>query len=429
MPRVGRAATPAPAPFPETSSTVVISSDGDILIQIKDPTTLVDYCYRCSRHILRSASEYFNVLLDPVKFSEGIAIEASLQDLTRQYNDPATIPASELPKVVVTDVGNLPNGCVSTGTVVRLFFKILHHPYTTWPVLRTESVNLIALLSIVADRFSCLNTIAKYLIRQGLETTLLKDRKSATAHKIELENRQKLLAGLLFGFPDWVRQCSAALIVEGPTRTTSLDSSGDEEQERDMALWWRLPGGVEEELMSRREYVLDTLSSIQKHFVNLYISKQSQCRLGYNSSPQCDSYQLGEMIKFFCRKGTLRIESVFDPAPEELEPYSGNLNDIISKLKECPSYQIDKNHTHCGLRTRLLPILEGPRTPQPSLQVGLCFACWKEDKSKESWLENPSGNTWINAGGRFSGKGCRNHRETKAMYTAVKRDWTPVFAT
>ena len=246
MPRVGSVATPVPAPFPEaTSSTVVISSAGDILIQIKDPTTLIDYCYRCSRDVLRSASEYFNVLLDPVKFSEGIAIEASLQDLIRQYNDSATIPASELPKAIVADAGDLPKGCVSTGTVVRLFFKILHDPSTTWPVLRTESVNLIALLSIVADRFACLNTIAEYLISQGLETTLLKDRRSSTAHKIELENRQKLLAGLLFGFPDWVRQCSAALIVEGPKRTTILDSSEGEEQEGDNALWWRLPGGVE----------------------------------------------------------------------------------------------------------------------------------------------------------------------------------------
>ncbi len=243
-----RAGRPAPAPLLEaTSSTLVTSTDGDILIQTQDPTTHIDCCYRCSRDVLRSASEYFNVLLDPVKFSEGIAIEARLRDLKRQYNDSATIPASELPKAVVADVGELPKGCVSTGTVVALFFKILHDPSTGWPVPRAESVNLIALLSIVADRFACLNTIAEYLIRQRLRTTLLKDRKSATAHKNELVNRQRLLAGLLFEFPDWVHQCSAALIVEGPTRqaTTSLDSSEDEDQEGEDALWWRLPGGME----------------------------------------------------------------------------------------------------------------------------------------------------------------------------------------
>ena len=180
--------------------------------------------------------------------------------------------------------------------------------------------------------------------------------------------------------------------------------------------------------MCRRDYILQTLISIQKHFINLYISRQPQCRLGYSSSPQCDSYQLGEMTRFFSRKGTLRIDSAFDPAPEELEPYSGNLNDIIAKLKECPSYQIDNNHTHCGLRNRLISVLEGPRPLRPSFQVGICLGCWKEDKSKENWFENPIGGTWINAGERFWGRGCRGHRETKAMYTAVKRDWTPVYA-
>ena len=259
MPRVRRVATPAPAPFPEaTPSTVVIYNEGDILIQIEAPTTRTDHCYRCSRSILRSVSEYFNVLLDPIKFNEGIAIEARLQDLTRQYNDSATIPASELPKVVVTDVGDLPKDCVSTGTVLRLFFKVLHDPSTTWPVLRAQSLNLIALLSIVADRFACLETTGEYLIRQGLVTTLFKDRKATAPYKIELENRQRLLAGLLFGFPDWVRQCSAALIVEGPKRqSTGLDSSGDEDREGDDALWWRLPGGVEGAFLGSLTYDTD----------------------------------------------------------------------------------------------------------------------------------------------------------------------------
>ena len=240
MPRVRRVVKPAPAPSPE-ATTVAIFNGGDVLIQINDPFTDTDHCYRCSRDVLRDASEYFNVLLDPVKFSEGIAIEAKLSDLKRQYYDSATIPASELPKAIVADVGDLPKRCVSTGIIIKLFFEILHDPSTTWPpVPRSQSVSLVALLAIVADRFACLKTIAEYLIRQGLETTLLKDRKSATVPKTELENRQKLFAGLLFGFQDWVYQCSAALIVE-----RRLDGSENEEQEGDDALWWNIPGGIE----------------------------------------------------------------------------------------------------------------------------------------------------------------------------------------
>ena len=247
MPRVRRATTPAPGPSPKVApSTVAISSNGDVLIQINDPAIGNDHCYRCSRDVLRGVSEYFNVLLDPVKFSVGIAIEAKLVDLKRQYYDSATIPASELPKAIVTEVGDLPKGCVLTSIVVKLFFEILHDPSTTWPpVPRAQSVNLVALLAIVADRFACLKTIAEYLRRQGLETTLLKDRKSATAIKIELENRQKLFAGLLFGFHDWVYQCSAALIVE-----RRLDGSENGEQEGDDARWWNIPGGIEGALPS-----------------------------------------------------------------------------------------------------------------------------------------------------------------------------------
>ena len=122
------------------------------------------------------------------------------------------------------------------------------------------------------------------------------------------------------------------------------------------------------------------------------------------------------------------MESVFDPAPEDHEPYNGNLDDIVTKLMECPSYQIDSNHTHCGLRTRLMSILEGLRSPRPFRQVGLCLECWRRDKSKESWLENPVGGLWTNVGKGFSGRSCEDHNEIKAMYTATKRDWTPSFA-
>ena len=448
MPRIRRVATPES--FSDADPpTVSICNKGDILIHISDSHAQADHYYRCSREVLRRTSEYFNVLLDPVKFSEGIAVEERIQDLTRRYDSTATIPASELPKVVVSDVGDIPKAYNSSSTVIRLFFEILHDPSTPWPVPRAQSVNLIALLSIIADRFDCLNTTAEYLRRQGLETALLKARKSATAHKTELDNRQRLLAGSLFGFPEWVRQCSAALIIDGTRKqvVTNIHSSEDEERGRDEALWWRLPGGIEgtflsskldmsadhstEELEARRNYVLDTLSSIQKHFIDLYISRQPQCRLGYSSSPQCDSYQLGEMVRFFCRKGTLRFESCFDSARdcEEVEPYTGNLNDVIAKLKECPSYQIDGNHYHCGLRNRLMNILEGNRPLRPS-QAGICLGCWQEDKSGESWLENPTGGTWAHSAGESGewvyGRGCRAHRDIKAMYTAAKRDWTPV---
>ena len=54
-----------------------------------------------------------------------------------------------------------------------------------------------------------------------------------------------------------------------------------------------------DELVVRRDYVLDTLQSIALHFINLYSSTDQQCKLGYANSRVCDLYQLGEILKFF----------------------------------------------------------------------------------------------------------------------------------
>lgn len=227
----------------EHSEETVIAKHGDICLKVKDPWTGKECRYICSRTVLRRASDYFDVLLDPVKFSEGVAIEARLQELYKQYD--GSISSSELPTVAIADAGELPNASVSTCSVLRLFLRILHDPATPWPVSRSQSVTVVALLAIVADRFAAHGLIAAYLRKQLLDSTLLKDRKPTTAYKTELGNRQRLLAGIIFGFSQWVLQCSAALIIEGPKRwANTCSESGDEADEGD-AIWWRLPGGVE----------------------------------------------------------------------------------------------------------------------------------------------------------------------------------------
>ena len=180
-----------------------------------------------------------------------------------------------------------------------------------------------------------------------------------------------------------------------------------------------------EEIAFRRECVLDTLGSVQKYFIDLYTSRQPQCRLGYGSSPICDSFQLGEIIRFFSRKGLLYVDSAFAvSSAEENEAYSydGNIEDIIAKLKECTSYQIDSYHQHCGLRTKLLPVLE---SLWPLNQVWICLDCWRKDRCHEGWLESPHLGTWRWARKVRPSAGCQAHRDAKAMYTAVKRKWTP----
>ena len=225
----------------------VIATQGDVFLVIKDPRTGFDARYRCSRAALRSNSEYFNVLLDPTKFSEGIAVEAKMQELVKEYADFLAIPASKLPAVAVSDVCQLPKeACQPASTVIGLFFRVLHDTTTPWPKSRLHPINLVALLAILADRLQAIRPIREYLKSQKVETTLLRDRRMCTAHQLGIDNRQRVLAGIIFDFPTWVREYSAALILAGPKRpvTTNLES-GDDEEADDDALWWRLPNGVE----------------------------------------------------------------------------------------------------------------------------------------------------------------------------------------
>ena len=176
--------------------------------------------------------------------------------------------------------------------------------------------------------------------------------------------------------------------------------------------------------MARRNYALRTISSVQKHFVSLYCSKNIQCKKGYADSMNCDSYHLGEMVKFFTGKGTLGVQCMFTQSPTIDSVNS--LTDIIKSLKECPSYQMNTNHTRCGVRQRMMPILVTLETVE---KLGLCLPCWKANGVEESWLDSPFSGKWIwlkkPPRMRSPPLECAEHEILKEMYTAEERDWTP----
>ena len=172
----------------------------------------------------------------------------------------------------------------------------------------------------------------------------------------------------------------------------------------------------------RRAYLLETISSLQQHFINLYIFQPNQCKYGYDSSPACNSFQLGEMIRFFSRHDTLSLESTFCP-PQQSPAMRGNILELMATLRSCPGYQIDSNHAHCGIRARFISGLE---LIMPLAQVGICARCWAEDAEAESWEDSPVGGRWNYTPRSQSGQlfgGCEAHRKAKVMYTAEERDW------
>lgn len=173
--------------------------------------------------------------------------------------------------------------------------------------------------------------------------------------------------------------------------------------------------------------MLQHIASLQDYFLRLYSSREIQCKLNYDSSPQCDSFQLGEMIRFFTRKGTLSLQNTFVGSYEGTSSFNGDIGELLKTLKECPSYQIDRNHAHCGLRSRIIPRLAHMRL---WTEVGICLSCWKKTRADYSWLESPYREEW-----RF-GEDLKNsegspcgacHKRSKMAYTSLKKDWTRAY--
>ena len=152
-----------------------------------------------------------------------------------------------------------------------------------------------------------------------------------------------------------------------------------------------------DELLFRRDCVLETINSIQQYFWDRYTSRDRQCKLGYDSSAQCDSFQLGEMIKFFTRIKTLRLQGlIFDD--EEIVPFSEDIERLIGALRQCPAYQITPYHAHCGLRARLIPILDFIQSllssDAGSLSMGICADCWQNHRVDYAWCSAKRPISW-----------------------------------
>lgn len=148
----------------------------------------------------------------------------------------------------------------------------------------------------------------------------------------------------------------------------------------------------QEELHHRRHLLLRTLASIPSHFLTLYTTRSRGstrlCKLGYDSSSACDSFQLGEMVKFLVSKNLLFLTNFSSSSLEHVKDFAAvDVNSILTALKQCPNYQVDRNHTNCGMRTRLMPILEYVTSMLSATVVSVSLTGWKEDRKKVSWIK------------------------------------------
>jgi hypothetical protein len=155
------------------------------------------------------------------------------------------------------------------------------------------------------------------------------------------------------------------------------------------------------------------------------------------------------MIKFLTKKGLLSLIPFQATSPEDSdyiwpEPYAGDIENLIGLLRQCPSYQIDKNHGHCGLRSKILPPLDYIRDCIDT-GVGIKVMRWRSDRAAHTWIApeptTGKGRKPFIVGGEDNMKtfdftksksamemGANSFnvdQSAKSMFTAEKWIWTP----
>ncbi|KAI0137116.1 hypothetical protein BJ170DRAFT_604577 [Xylariales sp. AK1849] len=347
--------------------------------------------FRVDLEVLKKHSKYFDKLLSDTRFKEAKIIAAALTALSAKSIAPATADAKDLPWVRIVDDDEATRLAHRESAFADMI-RILHGRDV---VTGSATLDFVATLAVLADRFDCAAPVSKVL-SSGLRFKWpVTQRKPLAGEDVRMnrntENvlRQKILISWLLNQPARFQASTRELVLNGSCKWTSFPEDDDA---ADDATWWYLQDGLEQELQYRRDCVLNTIASVPRHFLALFLSRSRQCKLGYDSSAACDSYQLGEMLKFLTNKGLMFL---VDFSPSSLDSIADTsllqVDTILATLRQCPSYQIDKNHANCGLRTRMLPVLDFIKSLLSSNSVHLARLPWKNDRRRTAWLPAGAG--------------------------------------
>ncbi|CAA9960966.1 hypothetical protein CFE70_004346 [Pyrenophora teres f. teres 0-1] len=361
---------------------LVIAAKGDVIIDVAQEEGGQWFSYRVDSKTLQQNSRYFENLLSD-RFSEGQQLAKALEALALGgHGDMAHVSTDVLPHISIINVGRVAVAKVSSiRNLLADFLRAVHGLDLAVP---NPPIANVANLAVVADRFDAVACLSRYFQKKKyLQLLDAKARGKPSPSQSEERTRQRLFVGLLFDHPAWVTKYSKQLIMRDSVQWQPVV-----EEDHTKALWWDIPNGVEDELIQRREHILETINSLQAHFLKLYTSGERQCKLGYDTSIQCDSFQLGEMVRFFFKIDTVRLQGkIYD----NTEPtyYLGDIDRLLSSLRQCSNYQVDGNHAHCGLRSRLLPLLDLIQNTlsldTSSPDIGICAECWSSHRQEYAW--------------------------------------------
>ncbi|CAK7263874.1 hypothetical protein SEPCBS57363_000778 [Sporothrix epigloea] len=296
-----------------------------------------------------------------------------------------------------------------------------------WSAKTPPTILELATLARQADRFACTEAVAGYVraLRLRLPQAVIRATRigdaSATGSALlgassapcmanEEAIRQKVFVSWLLDQPIRFHAGTRELVLFGSRQWKAALKAGgtdlndgdaifpDTEPTHQLPAWWDLPNGIESEIQFRRACIVNCIASVPRHFLALYTSRNKrQCKMGYESSAACDSFQLGEIVKFLYHKdlmflhdfsSTVMSRGGRDHCPVSPADYAAvDVNHILATLRQCPAYQLDKHHVNCGLRTRILPILEYIQAMLQANVVGLHRHEWSAvHHGKASWL-------------------------------------------
>ncbi|KAL8786257.1 MAG: hypothetical protein Q9195_008281 [Heterodermia aff. obscurata] len=211
----------------------------DLVLEVHKPGANVPYYFLVSSEVLRAASSYFRVLLDPNKFNEGASFDAALRALLEKHGNLQAISPEDLPRIKITDFGQVPKKA-KLGEAMTLYLSILHK---TDRFCDIPNLHPLAVMAIIADRFDTVAAIASYVIGISsrdhlLNTSVFKDWGMGQ----EVATRQILLIAIILKIePRKFKGHTANLIIKGSERwKVDTETTGDKG-----ALWWNLPGNFE----------------------------------------------------------------------------------------------------------------------------------------------------------------------------------------
>ncbi|KAI0393543.1 hypothetical protein F5Y17DRAFT_304234 [Xylariaceae sp. FL0594] len=358
--------------------------------------------FRVDLAVLKTQSKYFEKLLGDSHFKETKDIADAFSALSLKNLKPKDAGVEDLPWVKIHDDDEAASYAYRENVFADLL-RILHGQdvQTSQPPI---TMSFVTTLAVFADRFDCTASVSRYVSTKlkfkWPVTNLRKPRDDGSSSFSTMsranENvlRQKILVSWLLNQPGKFQAATRELIMNGSCRWSSFGEEDDETSTG--ATWWFLQDGLEQELQYRRNCILNTIASVPRHFLTLYAASPGiyQCKLGFDSSLSCDTYQLGQMFKFLTKKGLLYLVdfspgSLYSVADTSLLP----VDSLIDILAQCPSYQIDNHHTNCGLRTRMLPILEFIKGLLSANSIPISSAAWRSNRSEHAWMPAEHGET------------------------------------